>query len=438
MMTAEPNNTNMSSKKLGFWESTALVVGNMIGSGIFLLPASLAVFGGISLVGWIFSSIGALLLAIVFGNLSRLAPHANGGPYAYTKIGLGEFPAFLVAWGYWISVWCTNAAIAVALVGYLSVFFPFLGNNPLAAILAGLSFIWFFSWLNTKPIKTVGIIQLITTILKITPIILIGLFGIFYLNTDHFIPFNLSDQSDFSAITATVTMTLFAFLGMESATIPSTGTEAPETTIKKATMTGTIITVLVYVLSSAAVMGLIPPETLANSNAPFADAAAIFWGEPAKYIVAAGAVISTLGALNGWILIQGQIPMAAAQDKLFPKIFGKINQHGSPTSGIILSSLLVSILMLLNYSKKLVDAFTFMMLLSTLSVLTPYLFSTASYAILSLRKKEKNINGKLITALLAFCFSLWVIVGCGQEVVFYGFILLMAGIPFFVWLKKSD
>ena len=201
-------------------------------------------------------------------------------------------------------------------------------------------------------------------------------------------------------------------------------------------MTGTIITILVYMLSTAAVMGIIPPETLAKSNAPFADAASLFWGETAKYIVAAGAVISTLGALNGWILIQGQIPMAAAQDKLFPKIFGKTNQHGSPTSGIILSSLLVSILMLLNYSKNLVDAFTFMMLLSTLSVLTPYLFSTASFAILSFQNKDKNINGQLFIAFLAFCFSMWGIVGSGQEVVFYGFILLIAGIPFYVWLKK--
>ncbi|MEZ4934860.1 MAG: amino acid permease [Saprospiraceae bacterium] len=142
-------------------------------------------------------------------------------------------------------------------------------------------------------------------------------------------------------------------------------------------------------ISSAAVMGL-APETLSEFNAPFADAAAIFWGEPAKYIVAAGVVISALGALNGWILIQGQIPMAAAQDKLFPKIFGKINQHGSPTSGIILSSLLVSILMLLNYSKKLVDAFTFMMrICPTLSVLTPIYFRLPAMQFLSLRKKKK-------------------------------------------------
>ncbi len=427
----------MPKNKLTFWPTTALVVGNMIGSGIFLLPASLAAFGGISLIGWLVASGGAILLAIVFGNLSRLVPNVNGGPYAYTKTTLGEFPAYLVAWGYWVSIWSTNAAIAVALVGYLTVFFPGLATSPLASILTGLSFIWFFSWLNSQQIRTIGFVQLITTILKIIPILFIALIGIFYINTDHFFPLNISNKSNFSAIITTTTLTFFAFLGMESATIPSASVENSTSTIQKATMLGTLITIFVYVLSSAAIMGIIPAETLAQSTAPFADAAAIFWGESAKYWVAAGAVISTLGALNGWILIQGQIPMAASQDNLFPHIFGKKNKHGSPAIGIFLSSILVSILMMLNYSESLVKAFTFMMTLSTLSVITPYIFSTASLGILLFAKKEKGMTGKLIIAFLAFCFSILIIVGSGQEVVFWGFLLLMSGIPFYVLLKRS-
>jgi APA family basic amino acid/polyamine antiporter len=145
-------------KKKGFWSSAALVTGNMIGLGIFLLPASLAIYGGISLTGWLFSALGALLFVLVFSNLGRFLPNTNGGPYAYTKAGLGGFPAYLVAWGYWISIWSTNAAIAVALVGYLAVFFPILTENPSAAIFTGLSFIWLFSWINSKDIKTVGLV----------------------------------------------------------------------------------------------------------------------------------------------------------------------------------------------------------------------------------------------------------------------------------------
>jgi APA family basic amino acid/polyamine antiporter len=428
----------MAIKKLGFWQSTSLVVGNMIGSGIFLLPASLAIYGGISLLGWIISATGALLLASVFGNLARRLPHLNGGPYAYTKVSLDSFPAFLVAWSYWVSIWSANAAIAVALVSYLGVFFPVLNVNPIAAIITGLSFIWLLSWLNSQKITTVGFVQLITTILKLSPIILIGFVGIFYISSDNLPSLNLTSTTNFSALTATITLTFFAFLGMECATIPASGTDNPETTIKKATTTGTIIAVAVYILSSIAIMGLIPAEILAKSNAPFADAAELFWGSAAKYIVAAGAAISTLGALNGWILIQGQIPMAAAHDNLFPKIFGKLNKNGAPTAGIVISSIFVSVLMVLNYSKGLVEAFTFMIMLSTLSVILPYLFSTASFAILLYKENKKLITKHQLTAFLAFCFSMWVIVGSGHEVVFWGFILLMAGIPFYVLIKRNS
>ncbi len=428
----------MSNQKLGLWSSTALVTGNMIGSGIFLLPASLALYGGISLLGWFFSSLGAILLATVFGYLSELLPNSNGGPYAYTKVSLGEFPAFLVAWGYWVSIWSTNAAISVALVGYLAVFFPILASSSLAAIGTGLFFIWGMTWLNTQKIQTVGFVQLLTTILKIIPIFLIGFVGIFYIKAGHFLPFNLSGESNLSAITTTMTLTLFAYLGMESATIPSENVENPESTIRKATIRGTLIAVVVYILSSVAIMGIIPAEILANSSAPFADAAGLFWGQTAKYLVAFGAVVSTLGALNGWILIQGQIPMSAATDNLFPRIFKKINKNGSPAIGIALSSILVSILMMFKYSESLVAAFTFMMTLSTLSVVTPYIFSTASLAILVFEKDGvKHRKTKLLLAFLAFCFSIWVIIGCGKDVVFLGFILLMLGIPFYVLLRKD-
>ena len=285
--------------------------------------------------------------------------------------------------------------------------------------------------------QTIGFVQVFTTTLKTTPIVLIGVFGIFYaLETDYFPAFNLSDQSDLSALTATITLTFFAFLGIESATVPSARIDDKNGTIKKATMTGTLVTVVAYILSSAVIMALIPAETLAQSTAPFADAAAEMWGESARKMVALGAVISTAGALNGWILIQGQIPMVAAQDMLFPTLFGKINGHGSPAVGIVLSSLLASVLMMFNYSKTLVEAFTFMMLLSTLSVLTPYLFSIASFSMHVLKDSRKNKTGRLLLGLLAFAFSMWIIIGCGHEVVFWGFFLLMLGIPFYVWMKR--
>jgi APA family basic amino acid/polyamine antiporter len=162
--------------KLGIWTSTSLVVGNMIGAGIFLMPSTLANYGAISLVGWIISAIGALLLAKIFSNLSKLLPAADGGPYAYSQKGLGDFAGFLVAWGYWISLWCANAAIAVSLVSALSSFFPILANSAAAAVGTGLFAIWFLTWINTKGILASGRLQLVTTILKIIPLILVAIF----------------------------------------------------------------------------------------------------------------------------------------------------------------------------------------------------------------------------------------------------------------------
>ena len=427
----------MNTNRIGFAASLALVVGNMIGSGIYMLPAALAPFGGISLLGWLCSSAGAILLATMFGNLSRILPKANGGPYAYTRAGLGDFPAYLVAWGYWISIWSTNAAITVALVGYLGVFFPSLKTAPSLAVLTGLLFIWFFTWINTRSLRTVGWVQVVTTALKVIPIFAIGVIGIWYFNIEHLRPFNLSGSSNFSAITTTTTLTLFAYLGMESATIPSAQTAGSSNTIRRATIIGTAVTILLYILSSAAVMGIVPPAVLAESSSPYADTAALFWGGASQYIVAAGAILATMGALNGWLLMQGQIPMAASIDGLFPKIFRQLNGKQQPAIGIVISSVLVSGLMLANFSKSLVGAFTFMMTLSTLSVITPYVFSAASYALHVTTVSPGERRKAYLLALGAILFALWIIIGSGQEVVFWGFFLLLAGIPFYVILKRT-
>jgi len=227
-----------------------MVVGNMIGSGIFLLPASIATYGPIGIIGWICAAIGAMFLALLFGHLAQFATDKAGGPYVYSLLGLGDFAAFLVAWGYWIAIWATNAAIAVALVGYLSVFITPLEGNAWLSILTGLSFIWLFSWINSKSIKTVASVQLITSILKVIPILALGVIGIFYLKVEHFAVFNLSDESTFGAITSTTALTLFAFLGMESAGIISSDTKDAAKTVRSSTIFGTLITVVVYITSS--------------------------------------------------------------------------------------------------------------------------------------------------------------------------------------------
>jgi APA family basic amino acid/polyamine antiporter len=428
-----------SSKQIGLWTATSLVVGNMIASGVFMLPATLAMYGGISLIGWIISGAGAMCLALVFSWLSKIQPYAPGGPYAYTREGLGDFAGYLVAWGYWASIWGTNAAISVAFVSYMTAFFPALGTNPLLAVSTGLGAIWWLTWVNTRGVKEAGIVQLITTILKIAPLALITLGGLFFFKIENFLTFNVSSQSDISAITSATTLTLFAFLGLECATIPSGEVKDPGKTVSRATVLGTMVATIIYIFSTVAVMGLIPPSELQNSQAPFADAAATIWGEGARYLVAAGAVISTFGALNGWIMMQGQMPMAAAKDRLFPKIFSRENKNGAPALGLIVSSVLVSALMSMNFSRSLADTFKFIMLLSTLAVLVPYIFSVIAYLVVE--GKRHGFIGhrfKLVVAAIAFFYSMWAVFGSGEEIVFWGFILLMAGMPFYAWMKVQQ
>ncbi len=426
----------MSKKKLGFWTSSSLVVGNMIGSGVFLLPATLAGFGSISLVGWVVSAFGAVAIAFTFIQLSKLMPGSSGGPYVYTRKGLGDFAGFLVAWGYWVSVWCTNGAIAVALVSYLGVFIPALQANVPLAIGTGLAIIWLVVWINTLGIREAGVFQLTTSILKIVPLLAIGLLGLFYIDIDNFFPANVSGQSDFHAITATATLTFFAYMGVECATIPAANVEKPTRTIPRATNFGLTITALVYILGTTSLMGIIPVADLQTSNAPFADAAREMWGPWAEQLVAIGAIVSTLGALNGWILVQGQIPAAIAKDDLFPPVFGKLNRSGVPAAGIIISSVLISLLLIMNYTKGLVGAFQFMLLLAGMTALIAYLFTAAAYVVVAVRDGQSdNWSWKhLVIAIVAFVFALWAIAGSGFEIVYWGFILLMAGLPIYVWM----
>ena len=407
----------------------------MIGSGIFLLPASMAAYGWISLPAWILAACGALLLAYVFKSMAARFPEHSGGPYAYTRVAFGEFPAYLVAWGYWISIWTTNAAIAVAFVSYLSVFLPELKNNNLYAIGAGLSALWFLTWVNTRQIRFSGRVQLFTTLLKVLPLLAIGVYGLFFINPEHFRQALPPKTSFLPALTSALTLALFAFLGLESATIPSENIENAGKTIPRATWFGTSAAIVIYILSSTVLMGLLPPDQLRASASPFADGAALLWGDAAAYFIAGGALISAFGALNGWILMQGQLPAAAAEDGVFPKLFARKNKAGMPAAGLIISSILVSVMTALNFTENFVKTFQFILLLSTLMALLPYLFTCAAF-LLVLLKQEKSY-GKAGICFLALIFVLWAIIGSGSESLYWGLALLAAGVPLYFFIKRT-
>jgi len=293
-------------------------------------------------------------------------------------------------------------------------------------------------------IKQAGIFQVITTIMKLMPLVALGALGLFYVHWNHFVPFNMSGQSPFAAVTAVATLTLWAFLGVESATIPADDVENPSTTIPRATVLGTLVTALVYILSFVAVMGIVPLAQLAKSSAPYADAADLIWGHWAFYAVAIGAVISCLGNLNGFTLIQGQVPMAAAQDRLFPKVFGSMSQRGVPWFGVAISSVLVTLLLVFNYSgsNSLVQIFTFIILLATLTTLVPYAFCAMAELLLLIQHRAefspRRLIGFSVIGIVAFIYSVWTVYGAGAQTVLLGFLLLLLGLPAYVWLRKQQ
>jgi APA family basic amino acid/polyamine antiporter len=443
----EPSSRPQLKRSLGLWMATALVVGNMVGSGVFGLPASLASTGPISLLSWGFTGVGAMLLALVFANLGRAYPQ-TGGPYAYTRRAFGDFAGFWTAWGYWIAAWAGNAAIAVIFVSYASVFWHRLATSNALAFAVGFSIIWLLTLVNIAGVRQSGVVQLVTTVLKFVPLVLIGLIGLFYMHSGNFTPFDPNHVSlvgHWHAISFAATLTLWAFLGLESATVPAEEVKDPERTLPRATIFGTLGTTVMYVVATVAIMGVIPAATLSKSNAPFADAAqsifdsSLLGMSPAK-IVAAVAMISTFGALNGWILIQGRVPLAAAQDGLFPKSFAQVSgTRKTPVVGLVVSSVLLSVLLAMNYQASLTATFTRIIILATITTLVPYAFAAAAQLMLMFREPEKFSGRRLAVdatvAILAFLYSFWMIYGAGQEYIAQGFLLLIAGIPVYVYLK---
>lgn len=431
----------LAKKKLGLWTSTSLVVGNMIGAGVFLMPAAMASFGSIGLLGWLFSGIGSFFLAKVFANLSKLLPNSTGGPYAYSRSGLGDFAGFLMAWGYFISNCGALTAITISFIGAMSTFFPILISNPFAAVGTGLFTVWLLTYINSLGVVTTGIVQLVTTILKIAPLLLIGIGGLFFIKVNFFLPFNNSGGSVLGAIGITGAMTMFSYMGIESATIPANSVDEPGKTISKATILGLIIAASVYILGSFSVMGIIPAKVLEHSVTPYADAAEIIYGKSARYWVSGGVAIAAFGALNGWILVQGQVPYATAKDKLFPTPFAKLNNKGVPYFGILINAIMISVFICMNYTKGLVEQFKFFLLFAVLTSLIPFLFSVAAYPIIRARKKiSSGWTAALILTILAFAYTMWMISGTGKDAVYYGFLLLMLGVPLYIWqaYKKEN
>jgi APA family basic amino acid/polyamine antiporter len=426
----ETETEDYSHNTMGFWGCWSLTVGIMIGSGIFMLPAVLAPYGMLGFGGWIITAGGSILLALVLGRLSTRTER-TGGPYTFAHDAFGDLTGFLVAWGYWAAIWIGVPAIAIAFVGYLTIFLPILSDQPMMQAGAALVLIWALTFVSLKGTREMSIVQLLMTLLKLVPLFVIIGLGLVAGDVDNLPEYNPSDGSFLSVFSTTALLTMWAFLGLECGTIPAGEVKNPKTTIPTAVIGGTIAVALIYICATAAVMMLVPADVLAQSTSPFADAARGL-GQWGPTMIASGALIATAGSINGNIFISGQMPMAVALDKLAPKILAARNADGAPYFSLILGSALSSLLLILNYSRGLVDAFTFLLMMSTLAALIPLLVS----ALAELKHSLKAARAWAVVALIASLYSLFAIYGSGVEVLRWGVVLMIAGLPVYVFGKQ--
>lgn len=424
--------------RFGLPTATALVVGSVIGTGVFALPSALAAYGPISLVAFIVVTVGALALALTFAALSKRLP-GSGGPYVFARDAFGDFAGFLNAWSYWITAWAGNAAIVVAWVGYVEVFWN-TGHNTTWSIVIALAGLWIPAAVNLSGLRNTGTLQVVTTVLKFVPLLFMATVGLLFIDTANFGPFNGSGLSAGGAISAAAAIALFSYLGIETASVAAGRVRDPRRNVGRATILGTLGCAVVYILGTVTVFGTVPNAALQSSTAPFTDSAnAMAGGQWAGQAVAVAAVISGLGALIGWTLIVAEMPMAAARDRLFPVQFAR-TRRGVPAFGIITSTVLASVLMVVSYT-SFASVFTTIVLLSVLTAVIPYLFSAAAQVYWLLTRGRATQWPHLVrdvgVAAVALVFSFWSLAGSGYQAVYYGVFSLFLGVPVYVWMKAS-
>lgn len=426
---------------LGLPSATALVVGSIIGTGVFTMPAVMATAGTSSIVTLVAISVGALVLAVLFGQLTRRIPNNEGGLYAYSRHEFGEFAGYLTAWCYWITCWAGNAAIVASWVLYVEELFGI--DNPSAWTNFGIALtgLWVPAAINLAGLKQMAWFQNLTVVLKFLPLLFVATVGWFFVKNANFGPFNASDGNLYDALNIAAGVALFSFIGVEVASIAAGRVQNPRRNVGRASVIGTGAAALLYIFVTAAIMGLVPHEALVDDGAPFVAAFdAMFSGGWIGKLVALTAVVSGIGALNGWTMVTAEMPYAAAKDGLFLPSFSKLNSKGVPWFGVAVSTAVASALMGWSYSGETgLKVFTYLVYLSVVTAAIPYFFSACAQLAYLVSRRRKVQGAALVRDLsisvVGGLFALWVTFAAGYQSVYQTMLLLLLGLPLYGFLK---
>jgi APA family basic amino acid/polyamine antiporter len=442
----EPSRAEQKGRSLGLTSATGLVIGSIIGTGVFTMPAVMAGAGTSSLLVLGVIAIGAMLLGILFGQLTRRVPNADGGMYAYARHEFGDFAGYLTGWCYWIQSWAGNAAIVSSWVFYVESLFGI--SHPSAWVNWGIALtgLWIPAALNLAGIRQMAWFQNLTVVLKFLPLLFVGVVGWFFVTSGNFGAFNASGGSLYSAIGIAAGVALFSFIGVEVAAITAKRVRDPRRNVGLASVLGTGASAILYLLASAAVMGLVAHKALVTNGAPFVPAFQSIFGNAAwaGKLVAAVAVASGIGALNGWTLVTAEVSRAAAADHLFPfaRAFARADQRDTAWIGVLAAAILPSLLLLWSYNTASgLKVFTYLVDLTVVTVAIPYLFSAAAQ-LAYLVSRRRQVHGWLLTRDLAIAgagaaFSLWVTFAAGYTAVYAGLLGVLLGVVLYVFVKAQ-
>jgi arginine:agmatine antiporter len=405
---ASRNQRVSGTRKLGPALATVIVAGNMIGSGIFLLPATLAPVGGISLLGWLFAAAGALVLALLFGRLAREHPLA-GGPASYVDAALGRFAGFQASLWYWVACLIGNVAIATAAASYLASLLPGFDSGAAVAALA-IALLWAMTGLNLVSPRFLAQADGLLLAAGLVPLLLVGSLGwAFFDPALYRAAWNPSGRALLEAVPSSFVLVFWAFTGLESACVAAAVVERPERNVPLATLAGVLLASAIYVSASTAIVGIVPSAQLAASQAPFALAAERALGGLAGPLVALAAALKALGTLAGWLMMSAQVSHAAAARGFLPRAFSRLRRGDTPAFGLAAAALLGTPAAALSVSPTLGEQFGVLIEASTLFALLTY----AATCIAALRR-----GGKLdvLLALVGGAFCAAVVVASSARV----------------------
>jgi arginine:agmatine antiporter len=410
--TPEGLNQNQSQnriqiRQIGLIAAILLIIRNMLGSGVFMLPAILAKIGSISSVGWVVAMVGVIALALSFSKLAELCP-LGAGPYAYAKQAFGDYIGYQTNYAYTIASIIGNVSIVTVMLGYVVHILPVFGNVWYSVMLE-IIIIWLFTYLNIKGAKIIAFIQGASLFLALIPIVFLAVFGWFWFDSVLFFKsWNVSGVSNVSAINLSFNNIMFAFIGIESACVSSAVIKNPQRNIPLATVFGVLLATVLYISTCTVIMGVVPHDKLISSSAPFAQALQNIFGFGAGIVIAICAIVNCIGAFAGWTMVIGQTTRAAALDGLFPKIFTKINDRGVPSMGLVVVAAIMTIAILLTASATANEQFGKIITMSVVLYLIPYIYSGFSILIIGYKKIGFKVYlWYAMLGVLAALFCIW-------------------------------